>query len=424
MLVLDAHLTDPTQISEQPTPHHPTTQPLIILNCCNNAARTLYPAAPPLYGPPALFLCLWRLALSPSMRSIVLLLALVLALAVLTEAGLNRHRLSQQPQLVHGERVEIYNRLTTPAGWTRLRPAPLVERLSFTLAVKGQNADKLEQRFWAVSDPDNDSFGDFMTAAEIDQLVAPSATELATIYATLAAHGISAEQVVSHGDSFDVSCTVAQAELLFATRFFYFAHRTGQHVIRQFGSYSLPAQLAEQVVMVFNVHTFPTHEQRSHMSAERKAKQAAIAAAHAAAPSTPCWVPQAIASIYGLPFPIAPMSTPSVTAGVIEWSMQTFSQSDLMNFSTAVAVPLVPVDQHRIIGNNSESPYPGIEAELDIQSAHNTRSTRAHSHVSYCMVRCSTIVCAHSDRCCLCLLDGMAGGSRVSTPASLLGSGW
>ena len=326
------------------------------------------------------------------MRSVLVVLSAVLALAVLAEAGLNRHRLTERP-LAPGGRVEIYNRLAAPSGWTRLQPAAAVERVSFTLAVRGQNADVLEARFWAVSDPDSDSYGDFMTGAEIERLVAPSADELSTLYTTLQAHGIGAEQVAGHGDSFHVSCSVAQAESLFATRFFDFAHRSGAHAIRQFGVYSLPSELAEQVVMVFDVHTFPTHEQRSRMRAERRDKQAAINKAHAAAaPETPCWTPQAIASIYGLPFPIAPLSTPQVQAGVIEWSSQTFSQSDLRNFSTGVDVPLAPVDQHRIIGNNSEVPYPGIEAELDIQSETlPMRTARARMRlVSPLVHRCST----------------------------------
>ena len=304
-----------------------------------------------------------------TMRCLLVLLAVVLALAVPTAAQPHRHRLSKQ-QLEAADRVEIYNRLTAPTGWTRLRPAHHVEQISFTLAVKGQNADLLEQRFWAVSDPDNEQYGEFMTAAEIDQLVAPTEEEQRTIYSTLAAHGITAAQVVSHGDSFNVSCSVGQAQQLFATTFFYYRHRTGLQVVRQFGSYSLPAALAEQVVMVFGVHTFPTIEQRIRMREERRAKHAAIAAKRAAAAAPyVCWVPQAIAMIYDLPYPIAPLSSRTVSAGVIEWSEQTFSQSDLMNFSTAVATPLAPVDSHRIVGNNSEVPYPGIEAELDIQSA-------------------------------------------------------
>ena len=218
--------------------------------------------------------------------------------------------------------------------------------------------------------------------------MAPSQAELATIYNTLSAHGITTDRVVSHGDSFQVSCSVEQAEQLFATTFFHCRHRTGQQIIRQFASYSPLAELAEQVVMVFDVHTFPTTEQRIRMNEQRQARQqhTATSVDRSADPSTPCWVPQAIASIYGLPYPIAPLSSPAVGAGVIEWSDETLSQLDLMNFSTAVATPLAPVDAHRIVGNNSEVPYPGTEAELDIQSAQPFSRTPCDAlHMSCCL---------------------------------------
>jgi len=61
------------------------------------------------------------------------------------------------------------------------------------------------------------------------------------------------------------------------------------------------------------------------------------------------------------------MSTPEVNAGVIEWVQEVFWASDLANFSINTAIPLTPVDQHHVIGNNTETPFPGVEAELDIQ---------------------------------------------------------
>ena len=316
--------------------------------------------------------------LPSEMRSILLLLAFVLALAGQTVADPHRHRLSKLHP-ASSNRVELYNRQSVPTGWTRLSPADSSSPLTFTIAVKGQNADVLERRFWAVSDPDNEQYGEFMTAAEIEQLVAPSDADRFNLYSTLAAHGIAADKVVSHGDSFVVSCTVGQAASLFDTVFYHFQHRTGLKTIRQYGSYSLPAVVAEQVVMVFDIHTFPTIEQRLRMSEQRRVKQAAIRGqSQDDEETTVCWVPQAIARIYELPFPIKPLSSRQVTAGVIEWSEQTFSQSDLMNFSTGVAVPLAPVDEHHIIGNNSEAPYPGIEAELDIQSEQLTTCNTQH----------------------------------------------
>ena len=302
--------------------------------------------------------------------ALVVVVLLIVLLAVATQAAQNRHaRVTTRPA-VASSRVQWYSRTEAPQGWTQLDAAAPTEQLTFTLVVKGSNADELERRFWARSDPDSDEFGEWMTNTEIQQLVAPSSTELQQLYSALAEHGVSAQQVVSHGDSFDVAVSVQQAESLFTTRFFHFQHSvTGVTVIRQCGDYSLPAAIAEQAVLVLGVHTFPTTEQRLQMrtrrAAARKRDAAKLAATSAAAP-TAVWVPQALAAVYGVPHPIAPLAYKEVSAGVIEWEGEAFSEKDLLLFSNSTGIPLVAVDQHHIYGNGTVG-EPGIEASLDIQ---------------------------------------------------------
>ena len=310
--------------------------------------------------------------------STVFLLAVLLALALAVSARLpSRHaRLGKVADLLN-PRVTLYNRAAAPQGWSVVQQADPSTAVSFHLIVDGSNADLLEKKFWEVSDPDHPSYGQFMSNAEIEQLVAPSASDLDLLFSTLAQHGIDHAAVTSHGDSFEVTTTVQAASSLFATTFFTFSHgKSGMTAVRQMGEYSLPSALAKQVRMVLGVHTFPTIEQRLRMSAERKALRASIAAHVSSSPSSnptappnavDCWVPKAVAGVYQVPYPIKPLSTPWVQAGVIEWSQQTFSPRDLALFSANVSVPLAPVDAHHIVGNNTEVPYPGLEAELDIQ---------------------------------------------------------
>ena len=307
--------------------------------------------------------------------STLFLLSLVLALALAVSAGAtNRHaRLGRVAELLHDtSRVPVYTRAAAPEGWRVAQQADPSTPLSFHLLVDGSNADLLEQMFWEVSDPDHPSYGRFMTNADIEALVAPSPADLRLLYATLALHGIDRSAVASHGDSFEVHTTVGAASSLFATTFHHFVHKlTGLRAVRQLGEYSLPAPLSAQVRLVLGVHTFPTVQQRLRMAAERQALRASIRA-HRAASTSPdaaqdCWVPKAVAGVYQVPYPIKPLSTPWVGAAVIEWQGQVFSPSDLALFSRNVNVSLAPVDAHRIVGNNTEVPYPGIEASLDIQ---------------------------------------------------------
>ena len=305
------------------------------------------------------------------MRPLAVLIALLLALSLVSHATASRHARFTAPlastHLAASSRVVWYSRTEAPQGWTQLSPAESSASLSFTLVVEGSNADELERRFWSRSDPDSEEFGEWTSNADIERLVAPSPADTQRLYDALAEHGIAARQVVSHGDSFDVACNVEQASSLFNTRFYHFLHQaTGTKTIRQWGDYSLPAALAEQAELVLGVHTFPTSEQRLAMRARRAAMQRRAREAVAARPLPDGWVPQALAAVYGLPYPIAPLAYSEVSAAVIEWEEETFSPSDLLAFSNDTAVPVAPVDAHQIVGNDSVA-GPGIEASLDIQ---------------------------------------------------------
>ena len=299
--------------------------------------------------------------------ALVLLLLQLVTLATQGQAAEHRHA---RPAT---SRVPWYTRVESPEGWVRLDAAKPDEQLTFTVIVTGSGAAELERLFWSRSDPDSADFGEWMSNAAIEQLVSPSVAELQQLYGALAEHGIGAEQVVSHGDSFDVTASVQQAESLLDTRLFRFQHSaTGLSAIRQWGSYSLPAAIAEQAELVLGVHTFPPIEQRLRMTARRRAtvseQQQARESSKAkadAAPS-PAWVPQALAAFYGVPYPIAPLAYSEVSGAVIEWEEQTFSQDDLAQFANDTATPVAPVDPSHIIGNDTVA-YPGIEASLDIQ---------------------------------------------------------
>ena len=306
----------------------------------------------------------------------LLLVFIALALALGVTANLPiRHARSHPSKLsspLDVPRTVLYTRTAAPVGWTVGSVASPSTPLTFTIIVEGGGGAELERLFWSVSDPSSPAYGDFLTGAEVVSLVTPCEVELRALYSSLSAHGIDRAAVVSHGDSFDVTTTVEAASSLFNTTFYTFHHTHTMHkAVRQMGPCSLPTAMTNgaKVLLVLDVHTFPTIEQRRHMAAQRKAQQSAMRERTSAAnaPTTPAWVPQAVSSIYGVPFPIKPASTPMVNAGVIEWVEEVFSPKDLVNFSTNVAIPLTPVDQHHIVGNNTEVPSPGTEAELDIQ---------------------------------------------------------
>ena len=59
-------------------------------------------------------------------------------------------------------------------GWAPLARASPNTKLRLTVAVRQENLDELTRVLEKVSDPDSEQYGEFLTAAEVDALVAPS----------------------------------------------------------------------------------------------------------------------------------------------------------------------------------------------------------------------------------------------------------
>ena len=308
------------------------------------------------------------------MKAVLTLAVLLLCLTHLPRqaqcgARTTRHaHLSGNASTSAETRVHWYTRSAAPAGWVLVGAASPMSPVTFTLVLESSRAAELERRFWRVSDPDDDLFGEWLSHAEIVDLLQPSPALLAVLYAALASHGISAADVANYGDTFVVSSTVARASSLWSTSFRRFRHlRSGREVVRQWGAFSVPSAFVSrlQLRLVLGVHTFPPLEQRA---LQRKAAEALRVrqAQSPAAPLRPVWVPSAVSGLYGVPRPIAPLSTPLSSAGVIEWERESFSPSDLFNFSLQSATPLPTISAHHIIGPNN-STRPGGEASLDVQ---------------------------------------------------------
>ena len=164
---------------------------------------------------------------------------------------------------------------------------------------------------------------------------------------------------------------MASASSLFDTRFFHFRHASsGYSAVRQLGASSLPAELGDQVRLVLGTHTFPATEQRTRVKRRRQERQRRRQAVLYCDPSKdvcPAWLPQTVAALYGVPFPIAPGSSAFIGAGVVEFLNETFNATDLATFSDDVAVPVSPLDSQRSIGHHNPL-WNGVgEGALDIE---------------------------------------------------------
>jgi len=195
------------------------------------------------------------------------------------------------------------------------------------------------------------------------------------LFQQLAKHQITDQDVVlDGGDSLRIRTSVQKASNFFETQFYVFEHqKTGLKAIRQWNEFSIPSEIEHCVSLVLDVHTFPTIEQRLKMREALKLRrdlaQVQQTMEKLNSDTTPIYVPQSIAVIYGTPMPssLIPGSNASVTVGVVEFVKETFSQKDLEIFSNKTFIPLIPPAASNIFGNNSEAPEAGLESTLDIQ---------------------------------------------------------
>lgn len=132
--------------------------------------------------------------------------------------------------------------------------------------------------------------------------------------------GIQHTDTTHFGDSIDVVTTAAHAEKLFDTKMHVFEHyESGAKIVRQFGDYNVPDEVAPLVDIVTGLSTFPI----PHLQVKRQRKSSG---------SDYGVVPQTIDSLYQISKEARAslMAAGNQTSqGVVEFAKQNFSPSAL-----------------------------------------------------------------------------------------------
>lgn len=221
--------------------------------------------------------------------------------------------------------------------------------MSFIIALKQSNLDTLEEKFWAVSNPDSPLYQQYMTKEEIIDLIKPNDIDYQIIIEWLKSNGINNNQWKSYGDAIEVRATAFQCETIFSTIIRQYKNNdSGKIIHRQFGSFSVPSHIKERIDAVFGLSTFPMPRYIAHKG------------------STNDTVGIIAQSIYNISSKQIPSKEASLTSqGVIEFGFQTFSPSDLSTYALLTGINIEPVPNNQIIGIND--PTSGqTEATLDI----------------------------------------------------------
>lgn len=241
-----------------------------------------------------------------------------------------------------------------PPSWNIVGRASSHHNVQFQLALKQTNLDKLEQKFWAVSDPDSVEWQNFMSIDEITSMVVPQEAHRTTALQWLNSHLSKKAVVTDLGDSIRVRAPVKEVEALFDTEMFLFNHDDGHLIAKTMGKHSVPSEIAETIDFVAGLSEFPMHRPSG--------KKIPKPDAHTTSATVkPIVIPASLRTMYSVPAKAAAM----ISQGVAEFqSDASYNKQDLQDFFNQSGTPAGTVAD--IVGPYSGT-YPDMEATLDTQ---------------------------------------------------------
>jgi tripeptidyl-peptidase-1 len=147
-----------------------------------------------------------------------------------------------------------------PSGWKQVSRASPDQQLSLIFLLRQRNLDVLEARLMETSDPTSEEYGQHMTHAEVNALVAPEPRDIGAVLNWIRTHIHSSVEMEStpNMDFVKITATVEEAERMLHTQYHEYAHVSGKHQIVRALSYKLPSDIAPLIDSVGPTVRFPS----------------------------------------------------------------------------------------------------------------------------------------------------------------------
>lgn len=240
----------------------------------------------------------------------------------------------------------------TPLGWDlHGKPEPSAH-LKLQIALKQHNMDFFEETLLRISDPREETYGQWLSLDEIAEIIAPSEKEVFAVYAWLEDNGIYGASTRTTRDWVVVDTTVEQVEKLLDCEIVLYHQRFHKQVImRAADSYSIPDHLEDIVDFVVGIQGFPysSWKPTSYGSSRIGGN-----------------TPTTVNNLYSITAPSGSCSCNSSQA-VVEFSGANYSPSDLQSFFNQYAPQLSGQTIENIYGTNNPNGFISTEANLDVQ---------------------------------------------------------
>ena len=112
-----------------------------------------------------------------------------------------------------------------------------------------------------MSNPHHAKYGQFLTLAQINDIVAPPSSVVKAVLAMLPAE----ITCTNHGDALQCSGPISAVEVAFETTLVYVKHvESGLQLIRQIGNFSVPKSIGNAVSFVSPLSHYTIPERRHH----------------------------------------------------------------------------------------------------------------------------------------------------------------
>lgn len=277
----------------------------------------------------------------------------MLSLSIVTMMVLGR-RVQFEPD------VPLHNADTS--SWvkgTRVRPNHNLD-LTVQMRVNKKGLDELERVFWEVSDPRHENYGKHQTPEQIGQILGMPEERITNVRNFFVDHGFSKIDLAPHKDVFTVGASASVIEEALQTELYYFSHLEYPkvHIVRSATGYSLPEDIANDVIIVGELLQFPRMKKKSLTN---------VAAGEGSWPNDcegkPVCKNHVTPGVLTTRYKLSNTTKNAKNSmAVAEFQGQYFKHKDLESFSTECHRN-VQVDV--VIGGNVE--IGGVEAELDIE---------------------------------------------------------
>ncbi|KAF9068621.1 peptidase S8/S53 domain-containing protein [Rhodocollybia butyracea] len=240
------------------------------------------------------------------------------------------------PFVLHEKRTH------TPKGWSHERKHLASAVLPLRFGLKQANIDKLEDYLYDISDPSSPNFGKHWTPMKVANTFAPSTESVAAVHEWLSDNGIAKERLrVTPGKNWiQLDATVEEAERLLLADYHVYRHESGQEHIAC-DEYYLPEQVAPHIDIVTPSVHFDTVVHLQPMSLDTTILKSDITIVNETYPGVDHCDTQisldCLRALYN--FDYIPTASDLNSYGIVEYTPQTFRQSDLDLFFTNYSIP-------------------------------------------------------------------------------------